>query len=232
MGNIFITPQWFFGYDILLEMMFAVIALLVCFYSWKIYKISQENHLRLFSWAFLFIGLSYIVQSSLNFIIFSNLDDVVSGAINLQSVYHLTLFGIYLHSILFLLGLLLLAYISLKIDNIRAFVLLLLLTFSTLYFSPYKTFILYLLSTILLLFTSYYYLTTYLVNRKLTTLMIFFAMLFLFVSNISFILATDKSLYYVIGHILELVAYILVLGSLLIILKVGKQKHKNGKKTR
>jgi hypothetical protein len=232
MGNIFITPEWFFGYDIFLETMFAVIALLVCFYSWRIYKITQENHLRLFSWAFLFIGLSYIVQSSLNFIMLSHLDEIVSGAINLQSVYHLNLFGIYLHSILFLLGLLLLAYISLKIDNIRAFALLILITFSTLYFSPYKTFTLYLLSTILLAFTSYYYLTTYWVNRKSTTLMIFFSMMLLFISNMSFILATDKASYYVIGHVLEFMAYILVLSNLLFILRIGKQKHKNGKKAR
>ncbi len=232
MGNIFVTPEWFFGYDIFLEMVFALVAFLVCFYAWKIYKLTQENHLRLFSWAFFFIGLSYIFQSVLNLIIVSKLDDDLSNIISLQSVYLLNLFGIYIHSILFLLGLLLLVYISLKIDNIRAFVLLLLIVFSTLYFSPYKTFTLYLLSSLLLAFTSYYYLITYWANRKSTTLMILLSMILLFISNMSFILATDKSLYYVIGHVLELIAYILVLVSLLMVLRMGKQKHKNGKKKR
>jgi uncharacterized protein involved in response to NO len=240
MGNIFITPEWFFGYDIFLEVMFAIIALLVCFYGWKIYKITQENQLRLFSWAFLFIGLSYVVQSVLNFIILDDLDDVVIGAISLQSVYHLNLFGIYLHSILFLVGLLLLTYISLRVDNIKVFVLLILLVFTSLYFSPYKTFNLYLLSSILLLFTTYHYLRLFWDNRKGTTLMVLLAMFLLFIGNASFIFATDKASYYVVGHILELLAYTLVLANLLIILGKGKKlvdikktlKRKNGKKAR
>lgn len=232
MGNLFITPEWFFGYDIVLEVLFAIITLLVCAYAWKIYKITDENHLRLFSWSFLFIGLSYIAQSILNFLILVKLDNVVCGVINLQSVYHLNLFGIYLHSILFLIGLLILAYLSLKIDSTRAFTLLILIIFSSLYFSPYKTFTLYMLSSILLIFTSYYYLTTFLNNRKTTTFMVLMAMILLLIGNISFILATDKASYYVIGHMLELIAYVLVLVNLLIVLRVGKQKRKNGKKAR
>ncbi|MGV8086123.1 MAG: hypothetical protein ACP5N1_00695 [Candidatus Woesearchaeota archaeon] len=232
MGNLFITPTWFFGYDIILEVLFAIITLLVCGYAWKIYKITNENQLRLFSWAFLFIGLSYIAQSILNFLILMKLDDYVCGVINLQSVYHLNLFGIYLHAILFLIGLLIMAYISLKIDNAKAFMLLLIIIFASLYFSPYKTFTLYLLSSILLIFTSYHYLIAYMNNRKTTTLMVLMAMILLFIGNISFILATNKASYYVIGHMLEFLAYILVLVNLLIVLRIGKQKRKNGKKTR
>jgi len=232
MGNIFVTPEWFFGYDIFLEVLFAVIALLVCFYAWKIYKITDENHLRLFSWSFLFIGLSYVAQSLLNFIVLVKLDDDITGVINLQSVYLLSLFGMYLHSILFLMGLLILTYVSLKVDNLRVFTLLVLIIFSSLYFSPYKTFSLYMLSSMLLVFISYYYLTTFWNNRKTTTLMVLIAMILLFIGNVSFIFATDKALYYVVGHILELIAYLLVLVNLLVVLMVGKQKHKNGKKAR
>jgi hypothetical protein len=233
MGNVFITPQWFFGYDILLEVLFAVITLLVSFYAWKIYKISGERNIKLFSLAFFFIAASYIVQSVLNFIMMARLDDDICGLIKLQDVYLLNLFGIYVHAILFLIGLLLLAYVALRIYSLQTFILLFLLVFSALYFSPYKTFLLYMLSAVLLGFIVYYYLRNYWATRKSTSLIVLIAMILLFIAYLQFIFAMDNSTYYVIGHILELIAYILVLVNLLFILRVGKQKQKrkNGKKT-
>lgn len=233
MGNIFITPQWFFGYDIVLEILFAVITLLVSFYAWKIYKITEERNLRLFSLAFLFVSLSYIVQSVLNFIILKELEEEICGIVNIQSVYLLNLFGIYFHSILFLIGLLLLTYVALKIYSLRTFVLLFILVFTSLYFSPQKTFMLYLLSTTLLGFIVYYYIANYINNRKTTTLLVTIAMITLFAGYLYFIFATDNAFYYVLGHILELLAYLLVLGNMMIILNAGnkKQRLKNGKKT-
>jgi hypothetical protein len=230
MAYIFTSPQWFFGYDVILELAFAVITLLVCYYAWKIYKITGERNIRLFSIAFLFISLSYIIQTILNFIVMEQLDEGITEFINLNSVYLLNLFGIYMHSILFIFGLLLLAYIALKIYSLRTFVLLLILVFTTLYFSLYKTFMLYLLSTVLLGFIVSYYLTNYWNNKKKTTFLVAVAMLVLFTSYVFFILGLSNPLYYVLAHILELSAYVLVLVNLLIILKLGKQKTKHGKK--
>jgi len=232
MSNIFITPQWFYGYDVALELVFAVVTLLVSFFAWKIFKVTGERNIRLFSLAFLFIALSYIVQSILNFVIMEQLDDTISTFINLQSVYLLNLFGIYMHAILFLIGMLLLAYVALKIHSFPTFILLFILIFTSLYFTPYKTFMLYLLSTVLLGFIVYYYLTNYWNNRKPTTLLVLISMILLFVGYLHFIFATDNMLYYIIGHVLELLAYLLVFVTLWIILRLGKQKQKNGKKAR
>jgi hypothetical protein len=185
---------------------------------------------RLFSFAFLFISLSYIVQTILNFIIMEQLDEGITALINLNSVYLLNLFGIYLHATLFLVGLLLLAYIALKIYSVRTFILLLILIFTTLYFSMYKTFMLYLLSTVLLGFILSYYLTNYWNNRKATTFLVAIAMILLFIGYLFFIFAIDSTAYYVLGHIFELSAYVLVLVNMLFILRLGKQKYKNGKK--
>jgi hypothetical protein len=59
------------------------------------------------------------------------------------------------------------------------------------------------------------------------------AMLILFVGYLHFTFAIENPIYYVIGHGLELLAYILVLVNLTIILRAGrKQRCKNGKKAR
>jgi hypothetical protein len=233
MSNIFVTPQWFYGYDVALELIFAVITLLVSFFAWKIFKVTGERNVKLFSLAFLFIALSYVVQSILNFVIMEQLDDNISSFINLQSVYLLNLFGVYMHAILFLIGILLLTYVALKIHSFQTFVLLFILVFTSLYFTQYKTFMLYLLSTVLLGFIVFYYLTNYWENRKSTALLTLISMISLFVAYLFFIFAMeDDMLYYIIGHVLELLAYLIVFVNLWIILRLGKQKQKNGKKTR
>jgi hypothetical protein len=57
------------------------------------------------------------------------------------------------------------------------------------------------------------------------------AMILLFVGYMCFTLAISDPVYYVLGHVLELIAYSLVLINLTIILRVGsKKKFKNGKK--
>ncbi|MGV8141951.1 MAG: hypothetical protein ACP5NW_05920 [Candidatus Woesearchaeota archaeon] len=232
MSHVFIAPEWFFGYDIALEFIFAVVTMLVSYYAWKIHKATDERNIRLFSLAFLFISISYIVQCVLNLIILDHLEDEVVGLVNLQSIYHLSLFGLYFHAILFLIGILLLTYIALKIYSLQTFILLFLLVFSSLYFSPYKTFMLYLLSTVLLGFIVYYYVVNYWKNRKKTTLLVMIAMILLFASYLHFMFAMENPVCYVLGHVLELFAYLLVLANLLMILRVGKQGLKNGKKTR
>jgi hypothetical protein len=224
MSNIFIIPEWFIAYDMALEVIFTIITLLVSYYAWKIYKVTEERNIRLLSMAFLFISLSYFVQCILNWIILEQLEDKVIGFIGLQSIYHLNLFGIYFHAILFLIGLLLLTYIALKIYSLRTFILLFLLVFTSLYFSSYKTFTLYLLSTTLLGFIVYYYIANYWNNKKWTTLLTTIAMLTLFAGYLYFIFATENPFYYVVGHVLELLAYILVLGNLIIILRAGRKQ--------
>jgi len=52
------------------------------------------------------------------------------------------------------------------------------------------------------------------------------------VSYLFFTLAIDNSTYYVAGHLLELSAYVIVLANLLVVLRFGRQKLKNGKKAR
>jgi len=73
MPHIYLVPQWFFGYDSILELAFAIVTLLVGVYAFKIYKISGQRQLRLFGTAFMSFSLAYFVISYLNFCVISEL---------------------------------------------------------------------------------------------------------------------------------------------------------------
>jgi len=224
MQYVFVTPGWFFGYSILLEAFFAIITMLVAIYAFKIYRLSEERTSKLFGFSFLFISFAYIVQFVLNFLIWNNLDDDVSTIINLKQVYLLNLLGSYAFAFFFIIGLVILTYMTLKVKDTRVLALLLSVCIIAVYFNPFKVFMFFVLSSVLLLFTVIHYFINYLNNKKINTLIVLVAMIFLLFGTLHFMFAVNHEIYYVLAHILEFIAYMLILINLILILKHGQKK--------
>jgi hypothetical protein len=219
----FVTPAWFFVYGIILEIFFAVITFLVSIYAFKIYKLTEEKQNRLFGTAFLFIAVSYVILFIMNIIILARLDDEISALIKLQAVYLFTLLGTYAHALLFLIGLVILAYVTLRIKNARVLAMLLTITIISVAFSNNKVFMFYVMASVLLLFTVIHYFINYINNKKMSTLLVLVAMIFLLFGTLHFMFAVQHEIYYVLGHLLEFIAYSLILINLIVILKHGKK---------
>ncbi len=225
MQYVFIVPSWFNGFDILLQLCFGIFALILAAYAFKIYRLSDQEQLKLFSIAFFSIAISYLIQVAVNSIIFYGFDDVVISMINLNRLFLLQLFGLYLHALFFSIGVIFLTYMTLKIKNYRVLSLLIILTLVSVLFSVNKLFLFYALCTVLLFYTVIYYLMHYVHQKKTGTLFVLFGMFFLFMSSLTFMLALNTGVSYVWGHVFELIAYVLLFVNLFMVLK-------NGKKTR
>lgn len=224
MGYVFVSPAWFFVYGIIFEIIFAIITLIVSFYAFKVYKLTDQRQAKLFSTAFMFIALSYILQTILNLIILWKLDDMVVNIINLNNVALLNLFGLYAHALFFIVGLLILAYMHFKTDNIKILLLMVALVLASIFFTWTKLMLFYLLSSIVLVFIVINYFMNYVKNKTPNTLLVLIAMIFLLFGALHFLLAVDHEIYYVVGHALDFLAYMMILINLLIILNHGKKK--------
>ena len=62
MLSLFNTPNWFHGYDLILDSIGLLIALLIAGYSYRIYRINRENRYMYFSLAFLSVALSFMFK--------------------------------------------------------------------------------------------------------------------------------------------------------------------------
>ena len=218
MMNYAIVPHWFAGYNALLEMMFFVITLLVGAYALRIYQLSGQRQSKLFGISFLLISAAYLIQSILNF---AGSYSMASGC-NMQSMstlHSLSNAGIYAHIILFMTGLVTLAYMTLKIKDFWAYPLFLVAILAVLLLSSNKLYFFYVLSSILLVYISFHYLRNYLKSRKMSALIVFTAFLFLLFGKIHFIFSIDHGTFYVAGHLLELVAYSLILINLVTVVR-------------
>ncbi len=216
--NCAIVPHWFSGYNAILEMIFFIITLLVGAYALKIYKLSGQRQSKLFGISFLMISAAYLAQSILNFAARYSMSEGCSTQ-SMTKIHVLGNLGIYAHMILFMAGLVTLAYMTLKIKDFKAYALFLAVILAVLLLSSNELYFFYALSSILLIYISFYYLRNYLRSRKISALIVFAAFLFLLFSSIHFIFSLDHGVFYVAGHLLEFVAYTLILVNLVKIIR-------------
>ncbi|MFH1209672.1 MAG: hypothetical protein V1663_02695 [archaeon] len=219
MANIYIIPNWFLGYDILLEVVFAVVTLLVALYAYKVYKFTEQRQSKLFALSFFLISISYLIQSILNFLILNKLNDNICTMLQIKSVTTLNLIGIYTHIFFFIAGLIVLTYTTLKIKDTRVLSLLFILSFLSLIFSLNKINLFYILSSIFFVYISLYYLFVYLKTKHTKNLLVLIAFIFLLFAHIHFIFSLTYGSFYVIAHLLEFIAYLLILIDLILVLK-------------
>lgn len=219
MANLFLIPQWFFAYGIIFEIAFAIIALTVSVYAFKVYKLSNQKPSKYFAIGFLFISINYFLQSFLNILISSKLASNICGFMKIQGINTLNLYGIYLHMFFFVIGLITLAYMTLKLESKKTYFLLIIIALLSIVFAADKVYMFYIIASVLLIFIAWHYLENYLKNKQFKTLIILIAFLFLLFGNLHFIFAVNHGLYYVVGHFLELVAYVLILINLLWVFK-------------
>jgi hypothetical protein len=100
---------------------------------------------------------------------------------------------------------------------------LLTITIISVAFSNNKVFMFYVMASVLLLFTVIHYFINYINNKKMSTLLVLVAMIFLLFGTLHFMFAVQHEIYYVLGHLLEFIAYSLILINLIVILKHGKK---------
>jgi len=216
--NYAIVPYWFAGYNVLFELMFFVIALLVGVYALRIYQLSGQKQSKLFGISFLLISAAYFIQSILNFAASYSMAEGCNMH-SMAAMHSLSSAGIYAHMVLFITGLVTLAYMTLKIKDIRAYGLFLAAILAVLLLNSSKLYFFYALSSILLIYISFYYLRNYLKSRKMSALIVFMAFLFLLFGKIHFIFSVDHGTFYVAGHLLEFTAYALISVNLIDVVK-------------
>jgi hypothetical protein len=219
MAHPFMIPSWFFSYSILFTFAFAIITLIVGLFAFKIYKLSEQKSAKLFGIAFIFISLHYFIQSFLNLSIISTLAQNICDAMKIDSINVLNIMGAYSHMFLFVIGLATLTYMTLKTSNKTIYALLLALPLTSIAIVGNKLYLFYAMASIFLIFIVIHYLKNYLKNRQFKTLFVLMAFIFLLFGNLHFIFSVNHGLYYVIGHFLELIAYLLILLNLILVLK-------------
>lgn len=215
---------WFRGPEFLIELVFALITLIIAFYAFKVYKLSRQRSIMLFGTGFFFVGLSYLIQAVLNLLIFRNITThdllrVASGSAVVQSTMQLSILATISHIAFMMLGLIFLAYVTLKERGIKILLLLFSISFVALIFSNNPLLVFYLLTSIYLLFITAQHYQRHSEVRNFSSLYVFLGFALLFLGNAQLALSTSFGLLYLTGLIVLLFGYLLLLASLVRVVK-------------
>jgi hypothetical protein len=217
----YLVPHWFFGFDIGMNLLFAIVGLLVSFYSYKVYQVSEQRGSKLFSISFLLIALSYILKAGFNLFILKEASDGMRG-VEFANLSRIGLMGFNSYILLFVLGLVTLTYMSFKIKNWRAYLALVLVSLSVLFISLDRAVTFTILSSAFLLYICVHYVSEYYQNRDKRTLLVLLAFALLFLTGVEILFMNVTSMKFVVAQIFELGSYILIFISLLLTIRKKK----------
>jgi hypothetical protein len=210
MAYLYLSPDWFLGYDVALELLFALVSLLVGILALRVHKESGQPFVKLFGAGFIFIAASYFLHALFNLIIISEARQNPYLAINFITYAYLKTLGFYAHLFFMTLGLSILAYMTFKTDKQQLFWLLFLLSLAGITLSKNDLYTFYITTTILTFFISLHFTINFVRNKNTKTFLVFLAFLLLFISKLHFVFSIHNNMLYALGHIIELIAYGLI----------------------
>ncbi|MBW2983244.1 hypothetical protein KY327_02980 [Candidatus Woesearchaeota archaeon] len=229
------SPQWFYGYDIIFELLGILVTGLIGLYSLKLYRFSKERTYKYFGLSFLAFAVSFAAKIATNFVLYyqhtvkTTLEEVIIRHNLLQKSNLLLQAGYDVHRFLLLLGLLGIYWIvSKSIENEHRWLLLYLLLIVSLFsFSTYYVF--HLTAAFLLLFITRH-LHRVATRRKApkTAKLNFLAFALLLLSQLVFVFVWVNKAIYAVAEVVQLAGFVVFLASILnLVFRNGKKKDKD-----
>ncbi len=228
MYQLFFTPEWFRGFDLVFDVIGLVIALMIAAYSWRMYKISDENKFAYFSLAFVLLAIGPTVKAFTHGVLYFTLlrDSVMEvlkptlGAkLKFSDLYYRAAFFIQMISMLG--GWLLIYFISQKsrsrltkyyeVSQMALFVYLILLISIV---ANFKYFVFYLTTAVILGMTVLNYYKNYLnTERNKNAYKVMLSFLFILIGNFFLIFVYLLESFYVFGEVFVLIGFLLLLSA-------------------
>lgn len=206
----YLIPDWFFGFDLGMEVLFALVAFSVAIVAFKINSVTKEKKIRLFGVAFLLIGISYVILAALNFW-FVTIATEGFKIVNISDVQVIGVISLYAFMILFVSGLVTLVYITCDSNKGKTYYVIFGLSLMVIAASLYKLVTFRILAAFLFSFIAFHYFEEFLKNKNKRAFWTLMAFVFLFMGSVNFILSPIFYWSYIIGHLFELSAYMIIL---------------------
>ncbi len=212
-------PAWFLVWDLVFEVIFALAVSLLALLAFRVHRSYQDRSAKLLGLAFLLIAGSYWVESLIHVFDLSKVDEFVCGSLQLPSQSFLHDYSMLLHMAFMILGLLVLLFMSFQSRDVRPLAVLLVLSFAGIISSAGPVYSFLLFSSVLLFFIAWHFMGVYIKTFRVETLLVAAAFSGLFLSRLLFLLSLRVEMLYIWGHVIELLAYVLLMVNLAMVLR-------------
>ena len=205
-----------YGIDSIVELLIIVIASIIAYYSYKIYKLINDKDYRLFSWAFLSLAVSFIFKILSNLTIYYSITIERANLIftlvhELEAIEQVNFLSLILYKTTLILGFLILFFIITKTNDKQKRLLFIYLSAVAVLFSIYFDFVLHLTAVFLLFSITDYFYQNYKKLKNNNAFLVFIGFVIILVSQIFFIFEPINLWIYLISELLILVGFLCLL---------------------
>ena len=216
------SPDWFLGFDSLLEFLTTWIAFFIGYYSYKFFRISKNSKYFYLGFSFFAIALAYLAKAFTNILIYLEANRAEVWAIKVQNIAIIHDIGIIAYVALILIAYITLVALALKIKDMRILSLLVVTAVLATIIGSSSLLFFHVLSFIFLLYIIPYFYTHYKQTRDAHYQIVVISFLLIAFSHLCFILLlTGHQLFYVYGEITQLFGYLGLLMNLIWCLRYG-----------
>ena len=226
------SPNWFYGKDIAIDVISIIVLALIGFFSIRSYNIKKNKNYLYLALSFFLVSISFLFKILMNFEIYYHV--VKTQQIGFLTITYQTMqesdmifiIGFLLYRVLTLIGFYILYSIyqnQPRLNHILAVYLIIVLT----YFSQSAYYIFHLTLAILITLITIVYSTKYLDKKNNTTKILAASLAIIAISQIFFMLVNYNTQFYVIAEFTQLIGYLGVLTTFIMVLKHGRKKNKN-----
>ena len=231
MVQVVFSPKWFWGKDIFIDSIALLVLLSIAIFATKYYRIKKSKNYLYLALSFYLIALSFFSKILINFTVYYQvLHTRMIGSIEytqviLKSSEILSVGGLFFYRLFTLLGLFMLYSIYEKQSKANIILMTYFIIIS-IFFSKEEYYIFYLTCFIFLGVISNRYYQNYRKNRENTSGMLAASFSVITLSQIFFMFVNFTKHFYVVGEVIQLLGYILLLVTFIMVLKHGREKNK------
>jgi hypothetical protein len=209
-------PSWFFGIDSIFEGFAFIALLLVTLFSFKAYRFTKDKRYRTFAVGFALMALSVVCRALADFFVYAD--------VSVKPLVMLGLYGGYMG--LALVSLVVLFAITLKTKDKAPIIALMAVSLVLILLSNSYRLSFHSISLILLAFISYHFIRNFIVKKSLCAFLVCSSFVLLGLAQVAFIFDIVKQRFYIIGHLIHLLAFAALLVALVKVLRVPVKRKK------
>ncbi len=221
------SPEWFYGFDSIIELIAVMVSVLLVYYSYKCYKLTKENRYLYFSTAFLSLTFAFIAKIIGILAIYkpiitrSAVGSTIHETFTSLTPYSINALAFVAHIFFILLGFMILFLIISKLrwSNQRVIALLIYFVFLATWISVIHYQLFYLTSFVLLLLITYSYYNNYMQVKNYKARLVLTAFGILLVSQAFFVFAIYSGIIYVLAELIQLLGFVYLLIPFMLIFK-------------
>jgi hypothetical protein len=204
-----------YGIDSLIEFLSVIVAFIISYQSYRIYKLIKNKEFRSFSLAFALIAIAFIFKILSNFTIYhyveiSDYHTTLRIISQFKYIELINFLSVIFYRLFVLLGLLILFFITTKTIKASKIFLFIYLGLLVIALSIYFPFIFYLTLVFILIFLTTYFYKNYQETKSNNSLLVFIGFLFFSISKLILIFSSNPILY-LLGEIFLFLGFVSLL---------------------